>query len=66
MIKKEEKINAVKKLKSFKKRSGWSYQKISVHMDVHAGAVYFWLVGKYLPSKMALEKINKFLIDFDY
>lgn len=66
MVKKESSISEVKKLKSFKKRSGWSYQKISSHMGIHSQTIYFWLTGKFKPSGLAKEKIRQFLNDYDY
>lgn len=61
MENKKRDIPEIKKLKSFKARSGWSYKKISVHMGIHHQTIYFWLAGKYQPSSLALEKIKKFL-----
>lgn len=59
-------ISKVKRLKSFKERSGWSYQKISSHMGMHSQTIYFWLTGKFKPSGLAEEKIRQFLNDYDY
>lgn len=66
MEKKKRDIPEIKKLKSFKKRSGWSYQKISVHMGIHSQTIYFWLAGKYQPSDLALEKLRAFLRSYAF
>lgn len=66
MNKKKNLILEVEKLKSFKERSGWSCQKISIHMNMHAMTIQFWLTGRYCPSKLALEKIKEFLLEYDY
>jgi DNA-binding XRE family transcriptional regulator len=49
-------------LRKFKKESGWSYQKIAVHLGVHYQSVVAWFTGKYRPSNLAKEKINHFLM----
>jgi len=59
-------IPEITQLKEFKKRSGWSYHKISVHMEIHSQTIYFWLKDKYRPSSPALEKIRKFLNVYAY
>lgn len=66
MAKKDDSIPEVKKLKNFKKRSGWSYQKISNHMGIHSQTIYFWLTGKFKPSDLAKDKIKQFLNNYDY
>jgi len=66
MAKKDDSIPEVKKLKNFKKRSGWSYQKISTHMGIHSQTIYFWLTGKFKPSDLAKDKIKQFLNNYDY
>ena len=48
-------------LREFKKRSGWSYPKISELMGVHEQTIVFWLTNKHKPSAMAKEKIRAFL-----
>ncbi len=63
---KEDPVTEVVKLKKFKERSGWSYNKISAHMGIHSQTIYFWLAGKYQPSNLALEKIRNFLNVYDY
>ena len=57
-------IPELEQLKEFKKRSGWSYDKISSHMGVHSQTIVFWITGKYNPSPMAKEKIRKFLDEY--
>ncbi|MBA7688668.1 hypothetical protein ES703_97157 [subsurface metagenome] len=66
MAKKKIEIPELEKLRSFKDRSSWSYQKISSHMGIHSQTIYFWLAGKYKPSSLALEKIRKFLDTYAY
>jgi len=57
MDKKED----IEKLRSFKKRSGWSYKKISKHMKIHPQTIYGWLGGKHDVSNIALDRLRKFL-----
>lgn len=59
-------IPELEELRSFKDRSSWSYQKISVHMGIHSQTIYFWLTGKYRPSSLALDKIKEFLRIYAY
>lgn len=66
MAKKEEPIPEIEKLKSFKERSGWSYNKMSSLMGIHSQTIYFWLRGSYRPSSLALEKIRHFLDTYAY
>ena len=66
MKKKKDSVPEIEKLRSFKERSGWSYQKISNHMGIHAQTIYFWLAGKYRPSSLALEKVRRFLDVYAY
>ena len=61
-----EKISELEELKKFKKRSGWSYQKISSLMGVHSQTVVYWIKGKYNPSMEARNKIRRFLKEFSY
>lgn len=53
-------------LKEFKKRSGWSYEKIAGHIGVHSQTLMNWTRGDYKPSPMAKEKIIKFLGEFSF
>lgn len=59
-------IPEIEKLAKFKERSGWSYNKISVHMGIHSQTIYFWLKGRYNPSDLALEKVKEFLRVYAY
>lgn len=61
-----KKIEEIEKLKQFKKRSKWSYEKMSGHMGVHSQTLMNWMKGKYKPSLMARDKIRKFLDDFSF
>ena len=53
--------NDVERLKDFKKSSGWSYHKLSIHIGVHNQTIYGWLFGRRNPSLLASEKLRKFL-----
>lgn len=64
--KKKPDIPELEELRSFKDRSGWSYQKISSHMGIHSQTIYFWLVGKYRPSSLAIDKLKTFLRIYAY
>ena len=66
MNEKETQIPELEDLKKFKKKSGWTYQRISNLMGVHSQTVVFWITGTYKPSKMAKEKIKKFLDEYSY
>lgn len=59
-------IPEIEELKKFKKRSGWSYHKISTLMGVHSQTIVYWIKGKYNPSIEARGKIRRFLDDFSY
>lgn len=54
-------MNQIKKLKQFKKKSGWSNMKLAIGVGVHLSTMVFWMRGDYNPSDMAKEKIKKFL-----
>lgn len=66
MSKEEARIPELEDLKKFKEDSNWTYQRISNLMGVHSQAVVFWIAGTYKPSKMAREKIRKFLEEYSY
>jgi len=66
MKKEKPLVPEIVKLKEFKKKSGWSYNKMSVHMGIHSQTIYFWLNDKYSPSAPALEKIRTFLGIYAY
>lgn len=66
MSKEKEHIQELEDLKKFKDQSGWTYQRISNLMGVHSQTVVFWIRGTYKPSKMAREKIRKFLDEYSY
>ena len=61
---KEKAISELDRLREFKKKSGWSYKKIGFRMGVHPQTIVFWLGGKYKPSPMARERIQKFLDEY--
>ena len=64
--KKKAEVPELEKLRSFKDRSGWSYQKISNHMGIHSQTIYFWLSGRYRPSSLAIDKLREFLRVYAY
>jgi len=67
MVEKQDSgIPEIEKLRSFKQRSSWTYEKISKHMGIHQQTIYFWFNGRFKPSSMALEKIRRFLDVYAY
>ena len=53
--------NDLERLKEFKKLSGWSYHKLSIHIGVHNQTIIGWFIGRRSPSLLATEKLQKFL-----
>jgi len=66
MKKKKVLTPEIEKLKSFKKRSGWGCKRIAENMGIHEQTIYFWLIGRFNPSRLALEKVKEFLRIYDY
>jgi len=64
MAEKETNINELEQLRQFKKKSHWSYEKIGKRMGIHPQTIVFWITGKHSPSKMAKEKIRRFLDEY--
>jgi len=62
--KKKNPIPELKRLREFKEKSGWSYEKIGVRMGIHPQTIVFWFGKKYRPSPMARERIQKFLDEY--
>ena len=62
----ENKNQELEELKEFKKRSGWSYEKIGTRMGVHPQTIVFWITGKHKPSKLARKSIRTFLDEYSY
>ncbi|MCW4042873.1 MAG: helix-turn-helix domain-containing protein [Candidatus Bathyarchaeota archaeon] len=56
-----EEVNKVEKLKEFKEKSGWSYEKIAQNIGVHSQAVQAWFRGT-KPNNLTKKAIRKFLI----
>lgn len=56
-----DKEKALKELKEFKRRSGWSYDRMAREIGVHGQTVTGWLQGRYKPSLLALPLIEAFL-----
>jgi len=61
MAEKKTNTNELEQLRQFKKKSRWSYEKIGERVGVHPQTIVFWITGKHSPSKMAKEKIRRFL-----
>lgn len=55
-------IDELKMLIEFKKKSGWSYERIARELGVHSQTVQAWFSEKYKPSPLAKEKIERFLM----
>jgi DNA-binding XRE family transcriptional regulator len=53
--------NAIKELMRFKKRAGWSQDRLAKEIGVHNQTVGGWLRGLYKPSLLALPLIEAFL-----
>ena len=52
---------AIKELVRFKKRAGWSQDRLAKELGVHNQTVGGWLRGIYKPSLLALPLIEAFL-----
>ncbi|HUU38468.1 MAG TPA: helix-turn-helix domain-containing protein [Candidatus Desulfaltia sp.] len=52
---------AIKELMRFKKRAGWSQDRLAKELGVHNQTVGGWLRGLYKPSLLALPLIEAFL-----
>lgn len=63
---KKEIIPELEKLRSFRKRSGWSYAKIGAHMRLHPQTIGGWCTGKHKPSGLAKDRLRHFLDIYDY
>jgi len=57
----DRKEKAIKELVRFKKRSGWSQDRLAKELGVHNQTVGGWLRGIYKPSLLALPIIEAFL-----
>lgn len=51
----------LERLKEFKKKSGWSYNRLAIALGIHYQTVSVWFVKDIDPSPMAKERIRKFL-----
>ena len=56
-------FDEIKKLKEFKKKSGWSNQRIAEAMGIHSQTIQNWLSGKYQPSPVFKKMLRSFLIE---
>jgi len=57
----DRKEEAIKDLVKFKKRTGWSQDRLAKELGVHDQTVGGWLRGLYKPSLLALPIIEAFL-----
>jgi DNA-binding XRE family transcriptional regulator len=57
----DRKERAIKELVRFKKRAGWSQDRLAKELGVHSQTVGGWLRGLYKPSLLALPLIEDFL-----
>jgi len=48
-------------LKRFKKKSGWSYDRLAKGIGVHYQSVQTWFIGKSQPGNLARRAIRDFL-----
>jgi len=64
MKKANSNIPELERLKEFKKRSGWSYEKIGRRMGIHPQTVVFWLTRKHKPGKLAQDVLRRFLNEY--
>lgn len=58
--------NEIERLKEFKEKSGWTYMKISKLMGVAVQSIINWIKASHEPSRMAREKIRKFLAEYSF
>ena len=58
-----EGIKEVEMLKDFKKKSGWSFEKIAREIGVSHQTVMAWFSGKYIPNNLSRRAIKAFLIE---
>ena len=54
-------LDEVKRLKAFKRKSCWNYERIAHEIGVHSQAVQAWFSGKYRPNNLSRKAINEFL-----
>jgi DNA-binding XRE family transcriptional regulator len=57
----DRKEKAIRELVRFKKRAGWSQDRLAKELGVHNQTVGGWLRGLYKPSLLALPLIEAFL-----
>lgn len=55
-------IKEVEDLKEFKRRSGWTDDKIAIKLGVSTQSLRNWFKGRNLPSELAKKAIREFLI----
>ena len=55
-------IKEVEDLIEFKKRSGWSDDKIATKLDVSPQTIRNWLKGRNIPTELGKKAIREFLI----
>lgn len=55
-------FNEVEALRTFKKESGWSYEKMGREIGVHSQAIQAWFKGT-KPNNLSRKAIRAFLIE---
>jgi len=61
-----EEVNEVEMLRKFKEDSGWSFAKISGLMGMNTQSLINWFNGTFKPSRLARDRIRKFLGEYSY
>lgn len=56
-------FDEIEQLINFKKKSGWSYQKLANEIGVHYQTVIAWFTKGAKPSPLAKKAIRRFLIN---
>jgi len=61
---KEKETPELYELWEFKKRSGWTHDKIANYMGVNMQSIVNWVTGAFKPSSRSCVKIKKFLDNY--
>jgi len=54
-------MSGQEKLKEIRKRKGWSQERLARELGVSFQTVHRWETGKFEPSQLAQEKIDRLL-----
>jgi len=54
-------VSHQEKLKAIRKKNGWSQEHLARELGVSFQTVHRWETGKFEPSQLAQEKIDKLL-----